>query len=193
MRRFITLGTIALIVAAGLTQWQRVKELGRQVLSRGTTEETSGSTEENKRLAREGIRIWSTGDFDAADEIYAPNYVNHQHHHPGDAEDIHGTEAMKAFATEFREAFPDFHDSIDIQIAEGDMVATRATSRGTHRGVFMGVEPTNKELSWTGITIDRISSEGKIVESWTNWDMIGMMQQLGAVRAPGQSEEASPT
>jgi len=151
------------------------------------------SAEENKRLAREGIRIWSTGDFDAAEEVYAPDYINHQHHHhPGDAEDLHGTEAMKTFATEFRKAFPDFRDSIDIQIAEGDMVATRATSRGTHRGVFMGIEPTNKELSWTGITIDRIS-EGKIVESWTNWDMMGMMQQLGVGPTLGQSEEASST
>jgi predicted ester cyclase len=99
---------------------------------------------------------------------------------------------MKAFAAEFREAFPDFHDSIDIQLGEGDMVATRFTSRETHRGVFMGVEPTNKELSWTGITIDRIS-EGKIVESWANWDMMGMMQQLGVVHTPEQPEEASPT
>jgi SnoaL-like polyketide cyclase len=61
-----------------------------------------------------------------------------------------------------------------------------------HRGTFMGAEPTNKELSWTGITIDRIS-EGRIVESWANWDMMGMMQQLGVVHAPAQSEEASPT
>jgi predicted ester cyclase len=76
--------------------------------------------------------------------------------------------AMKSFATEFREAFPDFHDSIDIQLAEGDMVATRFTSRGTYRGSFMGVEPTNRALTWTGTTIDRISPEGKIVESWTN-------------------------
>jgi predicted ester cyclase len=82
---------------------------------------------------------------------------------------------------------PDFHDSIDIQIAEGDMVATRFTSRGTHRGTFMGVEPTNKELSWTGITIDRIS-EGRIVESWANWDMMGMMQQFSIVHAPGEPE-----
>jgi hypothetical protein len=83
------------------------------------------------------------------------------------------------------------HDSIDIQIAEGDMVATRFTSRGTHRGVFMGVEPTNKELSWTGITIDRIS-EGRIVESWANWDMLGMMQQLGVVAEPGP-EDVEPS
>ena len=145
------------------------------------------SAEENKRLAREGIRILSAGDLDAADQIYAPNYVNHQHHHPNDPRDLHGVEAMKTFATELREAFPDFHDSIDIQLAEGDMVATRVTSTGTHRGTFMGVEPTNKELSWTGITIDRIS-EGKIVESWANWDMMGMMQQLGAISEAGQTQ-----
>jgi len=87
---------------------------------------------------------------------------------------------MKTFAKEFRQAFPDFHNSIDIQLAEADMVATRFTSMGTHRGAFMGVEPTNRELTWTGITIDRIP-EGKLVESWANWDMMGMMQQLGAI------------
>ena len=143
------------------------------------------STEENKRLAREAILSLSSGDLGAVDQIYAPNYVHHQHHHPNDPRDLHGVEAMKTFATELREAFPDFHDSIDIQLAEDELVATRVTSRGTHKGTFLGVEPTNKELSWTGTTIDRIS-EGKIVESWTNWDMMGMMQQLGVVRAPGQ-------
>jgi hypothetical protein len=75
------------------------------------------SAEDDKRLAREGIRILSSGDLSAVDEIYAPNYVNHQHHHPDDARDLHGVEAMKTFATELREAFPDFHDSIDIQLA----------------------------------------------------------------------------
>jgi predicted ester cyclase len=149
------------------------------------------TAKEKKALAREGIRIWTTGDFGAAQEIYAPNYVNHQHHHPGDSEDIYGTEAMKAFAAEFREAFLDFHDSIDIQVAEGDVVATRFTSRGTHRGKFMGAEPTNKELSWTGISIDRIV-EGRIVESWADWDMLGMMQQLGVVPKPGP-EDVEPS
>jgi steroid delta-isomerase-like uncharacterized protein len=152
------------------------------------------TVESNKRLAREAIQIWTTGDLSAADELYASDYVNHQHHDPNDPRDLHGLEAMKAFAAEFRQAFPDFHDSIDIQIAEGEMVATRFTSRGTHRGAFMGVEPTNKELSWSGITIDRIA-QGRIVESWANWDMLGMMQQLGIVATSGNDsgQEASPT
>jgi len=75
-------------------------------------------SEENKPLAREAIRILTTGDFDVADEIRSPDYVNHQHHHPGDPQDLHGVEAMKEFAAEFRKAFPDFHHSIDIQLAE---------------------------------------------------------------------------
>jgi steroid delta-isomerase-like uncharacterized protein len=151
------------------------------------------STEENKRLAKETIGIWTTGDLDAADEFYAPDYVNHQHHDPADPRDLRGVEAMKSFVTEFRSAFPDFHDSIDIQVAEGELVVTRFTSMGTHRGTFMGVESTNRELVWTGITIDRVSG-GKIVESWANWDMMGMMQQLGAISSSGEiSEEASPT
>jgi steroid delta-isomerase-like uncharacterized protein len=151
------------------------------------------STDDNKRLAREAISIWTTGDLDAAEEVYAPDYVNHQHHDPDDPRDLRGVDAMKSFAAEFRRAFPDFHDSIDIQVAEGDLVVTRFTSTGTHRGTFMGVEPTNKKLLWTRITIDRISG-GKIVESWANWDMMGMMQQLGVISSPGEiSEEASPT
>jgi steroid delta-isomerase-like uncharacterized protein len=141
------------------------------------------SLEENKRLARKAIKIWTTGHLDVADALYALDYVNHQHHDPEDPCDLHGVQAMKTFIKGFREAFPDFRDSIDIQLAEADMVATRLTSMGTHRGAFMGVEPTNRELTWTGITIDRIS-EDKIVESWANWDMMGMMQQLDAVSVP---------
>jgi steroid delta-isomerase-like uncharacterized protein len=149
--------------------------------------------EENKRLAREAIGIWTSGDLGAADEVYAPDYVNHQHHDPEDPRDLHSVEAMKSFVAEFRRAFPDFHDSIDIQVADGELVVTRFTSTGTHRGTFMGVEPTNRELVWTGISIDRISG-GKIVESWANWDMMGIMQQLGAISSSGESsEEASPT
>jgi predicted ester cyclase len=125
------------------------------------------STEEYKRLAKEAIGIWTAGDLDAADEFYAPDYVNHQHHDPDDPRDLHGVYAIKSFVAEFRSAFPDFHDSIDIQVAEGELVVTRFTSMGTHRGTFMGVEPTNRELVWTGITIDRVSG-GKIVESWAN-------------------------
>jgi predicted ester cyclase len=135
----------------------------------------------NKELARAAIGIWCTGEFNRAGEIFSPDYVMHQHHDPDGSGDL-GVEAMKAFAVAFRRGFPDFRDTIDLQLAEDDLVATRFTSAGTHRGEFMDVAPTGRQLSWTGTVIDRVV-DGRIVQSWGNWDMMGMLQQLGAIPA----------
>ena len=137
------------------------------------------SLERNKELARAAIGIWSTGDFSRALEIFTPGYVMHQHHDAavGGTGDL-GLKALRTFAHEFRVGFPDFHNTIDLQLAEGDLVATRFTSTGTHTGSFQGIAPTGRKLSWTGTVIDRVQDD-RIVESWGNWDMMGMLQQLG--------------
>jgi steroid delta-isomerase-like uncharacterized protein len=181
MRRFITLATIAVIVAAVVTQWQRVKELGRQVLSRGTTEEMSVSAEENKAVVRRELEeIFTQGNLDAAQDVYAPNYYSHQ---PAGGEDIRGLEAIKQFTAGVRQAFPDMQIAIEDQIAEGDKVVTRFTSRGTHQGELWGIPPTGKEVEVTSISMDRIEG-GKIAEHWTNADQLSMMQQLGVIERP---------
>ncbi len=77
-------------------------------------------------------------------------------------------------------------------MAEGDKVVTRWSARGTHEGELAGVGPTGNRVEITGITFSRIEG-GKIAEEWINYDALGMMEQIGAVPAPGQSEEASPT
>jgi steroid delta-isomerase-like uncharacterized protein len=141
------------------------------------------SLSHNKDLARRAIGLWTTGSKDRIEEILAPDYVNHQHHDRDDAKVIRGLEAWKKFILEFHQAFPDFQDTIEQQIAEGDRVATRFTSRGTQKGEIMGIAPTGRQAVWTGITIDRIA-DGRIVESWANWDLLGMLQQLGAVSSP---------
>ena len=87
---------------------------------------------------------------------------------------------------EFRSAFPDFHVTIEDQIAEGDRVATRWTMRGTHEGEFRGISPTGKQITVTGIGIFRFS-DGKVVESWDNFDQLGMMRQLGVIPSPEES------
>lgn len=138
------------------------------------------SLDQNKTLARRANELWSSGDVATVDEIFTSNYVNYQHHHPDSPNVIRGTEAWKKLVIEFHQAFPDFHDTIEDQIAEGDKVVTRFTARGTQQGEIMGIKPTGKQVSLTGISIHRIEN-GKIVETWTNWDMMGMMQQLGAV------------
>jgi predicted ester cyclase len=190
MRRFITLATIALIVAAVITQWQRVKELGRQVLSRGTTEEISVSAEENKTVARRWFEdLFNLGDLEVADEIVAPDHVNHDPTLP----DIPpGPEGQKQIVNLYRGAFTNAHISIEDQLAEGDRVATRWTSSGTHQGELMGVAPTGNQVTVTGITINRISG-GKIAESWNNFDALGMMQQIGAAPSPGEQPSGMPS
>jgi steroid delta-isomerase-like uncharacterized protein len=205
MRRFITLATIAVIVAVVVKQRQRVKELGRQalsggttgqqwqrvqgltrqVLSRGTTEETSVSTEENKALARRWFEdLFNAGNLEVAEEIVAPDHVNHDPTLP----DIPpGPEGQKQIVNLYRGAFTNAHISVEDQLAEGDRVVTRWTGSGTHQGELMGVAPTGNQVTITGLTINRIS-EGKIVESWSNYDALGMMRQIGAIPEPGQGE-----
>jgi steroid delta-isomerase-like uncharacterized protein len=79
-----------------------------------------------------------------------------------------------------RAAFPDTRMTIEDEIAEGDKVVIRWTIRGTHKGEYMGIAPTGKEVTVTGISVYRIE-RGKIVEDWSNNDMLGMLQQLGAI------------
>lgn len=137
------------------------------------------SLAENKMVARRALALWSKGNKEDPDQILSADYVNHQHHHRDSTQGIRGLGEWKKFITEFHNAFPDFHDEIEQQIAEGDMVATRFTSTGTHKGEIMGLAPTGKQATWTGTVIDRIAG-GKIVESWVNWDLHGMLQQLGS-------------
>jgi steroid delta-isomerase-like uncharacterized protein len=190
MRRFITLATIALSAAVVVTQWQRVKELGRQVLSRGTTEEMSVSAEENKALVRRSFEeVFNQGNLDAVEEIFAPDYVLHD---PTSPEEIRGTEGMRQYVSMYRTAFPDLQQTIEEQIAEGEKVATRLTGRGTHQGELIGIPPTGNQVEAPGIVINRISG-GKIAESWANYDALGMMQQIGAVPAPGEQPNSTPS
>jgi steroid delta-isomerase-like uncharacterized protein len=190
MRRFITLATIALIAAAVVTQWQRVKELGRQVLSRGTTEEIGVTAEENKALVRRSFEeVFNQGNLDAVEEIFASDYVLHD---PTTPEEIRGIEGMRQYVSIYRTAFPDLQQSIEDQFAEGEKVATRLIGRGTHQGELLGIPPTGNRVEAPGIVINRISG-GKIAESWANYDALGMMQQIGAVPSPGEQPSSTPS
>lgn len=113
------------------------------------------------------------------DEIFASGYINHQRIDSHRTDDVKGPEGLKKLANEFFSAFPDHHTSVDDIIAEGDKVVTRWTTRGTHTGHLFGLAPTNRQVTISGITIDRIVDE-KIVETWTEWDLAGLLQQLGA-------------
>ena len=79
--------------------------------------------------------------------------------------------------------------TVEDLIAEGDKVVTRWRARGTHQGELMGIPPSGNPVEVTGITIHRIEG-GKVVETWANYDALGMMQQVGAVPEPGQAQGA---
>ncbi len=141
------------------------------------------STEQNKAFARRFIEeIWNQKNLAVAKELIAATYVFHT---PGSPRGLPlGPEGFQQFASAFLTAFPDVHTSIEDQLAEGDKVVTRWTSRGTNTGSLFGMPTTGKSATITGITIDRIA-EGKLVESWDELDQLGMLQQLGVIPAPG--------
>lgn len=116
------------------------------------------------------------GDVGVARELLSDTLVNHSPP-PGMA----GTaEDVIQFFGALRQAFPDFRAEIHDQIAEGDKVVTRKTFVGTHRGEFFGIPGTGKEISIGVIDIVRVK-DGKIVEHWNQVEMLGVMQQLGAL------------
>ena len=144
------------------------------------------STEENKAVARREFEEMYNqgGNLDAAEEIYAPNYVGHE---PTSGES-RGVEGAKQFAASYRQAFPDLECIIEDQVAEGEKVVSRWRARGTHEGETEDLgPPTGNRVEVTGISMSTVA-EGKLVEDWTNFDALGLMQQLGMVPEAQQAE-----
>jgi predicted ester cyclase len=98
-----------------------------------------------------------------------------------------GLDELKSFAATWRESFPDWHSTLEDLIVEGDRVAERWTGRGTHLGGVWSIPPTGKLVEVPGSVFYRIVG-GKIVEFRGQFDMMGLMQQLGAIASPQQAE-----
>ena len=135
--------------------------------------------ERNKAVARRFLNeLWNGSNFAIVDELLARDYDGHS------STVIRGPEGAVAFIPRLRAAFPDFQFRVLDQIAEGDKVATRWKLFGTHEGTFQGAPPSGRRVEMTGITIFRVA-DGKLIEGWTNEDVHGMLQQIGAVPTPG--------
>ena len=144
------------------------------------------SVELNKAvLRREVEELYNhTGNLDVVEEIFSPDYVSHE---PASGE-VRGIEGARQFAATFRGAFPDLENTIEDMVAEGEKVVMRFRGSGTHLGETEAFgPPTGNRMEITGITIKRLT-DGKIVEAWTNFDALGMMQQLGVIAAPQHAE-----
>src|SRR5215475_8328721 len=124
---------------------------------------------DNKLLAnRVWEEVWHRGDLDRVDELFAPDFVRHD---PG--RELHGPEENRQFIKSYRTAFPDLHFTVEDQIAEGDKVCVRYRFQGTHLGAFLGMPPTKKRITYSGIIIYRMLN-GRIAEQWTEADVVGL-------------------
>jgi steroid delta-isomerase-like uncharacterized protein len=145
------------------------------------------SAEENKALSRRVMtELFNEGNLDVADELLAPDYVDHD---PASPQEMRGPEGFKRFVATMRSAFPDTHVRIEDEVAEGDLVATRWTATGTQEGEMEGIPPTGNRAEVSGIMIDRFSG-GKLAETWDNYDALGMMRQLGVIPSSEEQQQS---
>jgi predicted ester cyclase len=124
---------------------------------------------------------WSGGRYELADELIAPVMTVHG---AGGQEVGMGPAGLVELIRTWRTAFPDGRMTVDDLIVEGDLVGIRNTWHGTHTGEFYGIPPTGRQVDVTSIGLDRVK-DGQVVEGWGELDMVGMMQQLGALPAAG--------
>jgi steroid delta-isomerase-like uncharacterized protein len=110
-------------------------------------------SEQNKTLARRWFEdLFSRGDLDAANEILSADFLDHL-----PREEERSIEELKRYVGIYRSAFPDIQDTVEEIVAEGDKVVVRWRSRGTHQGEFMGVPPTGRDVTFTGMRLFRIA------------------------------------
>jgi predicted ester cyclase len=135
------------------------------------------SSEENKGIVRRYQEIYNENDLEALGEVLSQDLLTPKIM-PGIST---GMEGAKAAHQIMLTGFPDYQTKIDDLFAEGDKVAARITMSGTQTGIFMGIPPTGRQVSFTGIYIVRIAN-GRIVEHWGEEDGVSLLQQLGVLK-----------
>lgn len=131
-------------------------------------------SDSNRELVRRYYeRVVNEHRLDQLGLYIHPEYVDHNSE-GGER----GPSLVAAHLEGLRGTFPDLRLRIEAMIAEGDLVVTRVTARGTHAGVWQGIEPTGSEIRLHGINIDRVEA-GLIVEHWGEADTVGMLDQMG--------------
>jgi steroid delta-isomerase-like uncharacterized protein len=142
------------------------------------------STTENKEIARRFMEeCWNKGDKDAMRDLIAHKCRYHDPAFPG-------VENVQQHITACRNAFPDLRFTIEDMIGERNEVVAHWTARGTHKGPFLGMQPTNRSCTVSGTSISRIEG-GKVVEHWVDWNVMTLMEQLGVTAAPRAEERVA--
>ena len=139
------------------------------------------SEQDKTAMRRIPLELFNEGRLDVVDQVVAEDYVEHLPLPPGLPT---GRAGLKAFATGFRAAFPDFKYRVIHEIAEGELIVQHLSASGTMKGDFAGMPATGKHATWNEVHIARVAN-GMLVEHWPVIDQLGMLQQLGVIPAPG--------
>lgn len=138
---------------------------------------TPETLEQNKAVIRRfSAEVWNQGDLDVMDELFDPQYVNHNPV-PGQGPDRDG---HKRVIASVRTGLPDIRETIEDMVAEGDRVVYRWTVTATHSGEVLGVPGTGKQIRFGGIEIYRLEN-GRIMERWGVFEQLSMLTQLGVI------------
>jgi len=149
------------------------------------------SLEKNKAIIRSLFEAFNKHNPALLDELMAPDFVDARN----TPFELRGLESYKKFEATFIKAFPDYHDTIEDIIAEGDKVWVLGKVTGTHKGEwsFLGITfaPTGKKITWTAVNIYRIV-DGKIVERKSVRDMLDFLKQLGVIEYTEKAKKLFP-
>lgn len=144
-------------------------------------------TDNNSIVRRLYEQIWNKKRLEVLNELISPSHALHGPNFSGSSI---GPEAYKRIVALWVAGFPDLRFTIEDTVAEKDKVVVVWTISGTHKGEYRGVAATNKKVSVDGITVHYLAN-GKIMDTFANWDTWGLMQQLGLVPADGKPQSAS--
>jgi len=150
------------------------------------------SLDENKAIVQRILsEFWLGGNLAVLDELLAPDCINHEQSNP----EQRGKAACKQWANDVRlvnrRGFADYDITSEDIVAEGDKVVKRWVFQGTHSGEFAGIPPTGKRVTMRGITLYRLA-QGRVSEMYWNYDVFGLLQQLGAIPAADQQTAGVP-
>jgi steroid delta-isomerase-like uncharacterized protein len=141
------------------------------------------STETNKAAVRHALARLSEGDAESFVAMLAPGYVRHCQAMPPGMQELRGPDAMRAWLAANKASFPDYREDLETLVAEGDFVAWRSVGTGTLLGPMGPFPATGRRMSIAIIGMHRFEN-GKVAETWTSWDNVAALTQLGLLPGP---------
>ena len=134
-----------------------------------------------KAMSKRLLELWGDDAVHQADDFLAARYVNHQLPDAAGGTSSKSLQEWQALVADFHRGFSDVRMEILLQVAEGSYVCSRWRLTATHTGTFRDLAATGKTTTWTGTHTDRYQ-QGKLVESWVDWDKYRFFDELGFLR-----------